>query len=400
MHDAVDFPAVPPVRSQRQRKVVILLLPRRGRIPDEDTVLSTEFLPGFKRDSTGVVMIPGFGHKGNDDNELQRSDFASRSPSKQWAALKYRGEVFAQVRFKPEGEPFALAFRIPRSSFQIPGVAQRLTTENLLKAVGIATDQVESWHHEGASPSDTNDGASDLGQPLPPPPQDLTHLHLCVCLKPPPQALAPTESTEPEIPEKPPEAVASQESSDPEIPEKFWQDLEGRWNAILGLEASIDTLRISLEGLRSEMEAASAKTLTPEEKVHALGADVAQWTKAKSRIHHALPKVRDFIHRSTWAAGAPERKRLEELFETQIGPRIPFPQMNQVMDQLENLLKDRQVLSSLALSVYQDCKSILEDVQRSLRNLQANAATKEAMKRSAGKPGGKFFKDVRKMSGL
>ena len=33
-----------------------------------------------------------------------------------------------------------------------------------------------------------------------------------------------------------------------------------------------------------------------EEKVNALQADVAQWNKAKNRIHYALPKVREFIH--------------------------------------------------------------------------------------------------------
>src|SRR5207244_2738456 len=67
-------------------------------------------------------------------------DFSERTPSKQWAALKYGGEKLAEVWFKPEGEPFALTFRIPRKSFQTPGTAARLTPENLLKAVGLATE--------------------------------------------------------------------------------------------------------------------------------------------------------------------------------------------------------------------------------------------------------------------
>src|ERR1700722_3528925 len=74
-------------------------------------------------------------------------NFSEQPPSKQWAALKYRGEKFAEVWFKPEGEPFAVTFRIPRESFQIPGLAHLLTTENLLKAVAIATEEVESWRH-------------------------------------------------------------------------------------------------------------------------------------------------------------------------------------------------------------------------------------------------------------
>jgi hypothetical protein len=300
-------------------------------------------------------------------------NFSERPLSKQWAALKYRGEEFAEVWFKPEGEPFALTFRIPQRSFQIPGMGQLLTTENLLKAVGIAAQEVESWRHEGASHAGMSGANSDLGQPLPPPPQDVTHLNLYVSLKPPPQAVAPNEGCE------------------PEIPEEKWQDLEARWNAILHLEASIDTLRISMESLRAEMEASSRKMLAGDEKVHALNADVAQWTKAKSRVLYGLPKAREFIHRSTWATGTPERKKLEELFENHIRPRIPFPQMDQVVEQLENLLKDRQVLSAHGVTVYQECKSMSADVQGALRTLQSNAAANATKKRGATAARGKSF---------
>jgi hypothetical protein len=300
-------------------------------------------------------------------------NFPEQPPSKQWAALKYRGEKFAEVWFKPEGEPFALTFRIPQRSFQIPGMGQRFTTENLLKAVGIATEEVESWRHEGASHPGMSRSNSELGYPLPPPPQGVTHLNLYVSLKAPPRAVAPDESCE------------------PEIPEEKWQDLEARWKAILDLEASMDTLRISMEGLRAEMEASSKRTLTTEEKLHALNADVAQWNKAKSRVLYALPKVREFIHRSTWATGTPERKKLEELFKNHIRPRIPFPQMDKVVEQLGNLLKDRQVLSAHGVSAYQECKSISADVQSALMTLQSNAAANATKKRGATGARGKSF---------
>jgi hypothetical protein len=230
-----------------------------------------------------------------------------------------------------------------------------LTPETLLKAVGIATEEVESWGHEGAS--------SELGDLLPPPPQDVPHLNLHVRLKPPPQAVAP------------------EEGSKPEVPEAKWQELEARWNAILGLEANMDTLRMSTEGLRAEMEASLTRALTTEEKLHSLNADVAQWNKAKARVVYALPKVREFIHRSTWAAGTPERKKLEELFKNHIQPRIPFPQMDKVVEQLENLLKDRQVLSAHGVSIYQECKRTSADVQGALRTLQGNAASRATKSR-------------------
>jgi hypothetical protein len=249
----------------------------------------------------------------------------------------------------------------------------RLTTENLLKAVAIATEEVESWRHEGASHSGMNGSNPELRHPLPPPPQDVTHLNLYVSLKPPPQAVAPNESCE------------------PEIPEAKWQDLEARWNAILGLEATTDTLRIRMERLRAEMEASWKKTLTTDEKVHALNADVLQWNKAKSRVHYALPKVKEFIHRAIWALSAPERKKLGELFKNHIQPHIPFPQMDKVPKEFENLLKDRQVLSAQGVTVYQECNSISADIQGALRTLQSNAAAHERKKRSKPRPKGMSF---------
>src|SRR5205807_1039876 len=126
----------------------------------------------------------------------------------------------------------------------------------------------------------------------------------------------------------PAQAAARNESGEQDVPPEKWQALEALWKAILGLEASIDTLRHSMDGLRAELEAAFRKSLTVEEKVHALQADVAEWNKAKSRVHYALPKVREFIHRATWASAVPERKRLEELFKSHVEPRVPFPRVD------------------------------------------------------------------------
>jgi hypothetical protein len=307
-------------------------------------------------------------------------DFSERPPSKQWAALKYAGEKLAEVWFKPEGEPFALTFRIPRTSFQTPGAAARLTPENLLKAVGLATEEVESWRHGDLSRPGLSGSRLELGRPLPPPPQEVTHLSIYVSLKPPPHVVAPEGGDESEI-------------ASPQ-----WQDLEARWNAILGLEAGIDTLRLTLEGMRVELENSWKKTLTPEEKLHALKADVAQWNKAKSRIHYVLPKVKDFVHRATWAMGTPERKELGALFEGHDGPDIPFRETGRVPGQLESLLKDRQVLSAHGTAVCAECKSIAEQVQGALRTLRSNSVANERRKRDVTRAGGKFFKEVRRWS--
>jgi hypothetical protein len=287
--------------------------------------------------------------------------------------LTFRGERIAEVWFKPEGDPLALTFRIPRSSLQNPGIGQRLTAENLLKAVAIAPDEVESWRHGGASHSAPDGPDPDLTSPLPPPPHDVTHLEILVRLKPPPRA------------------AAHEVSREPEATPAEWHDLEARWKAVLGVEAAVDTLRKSMEGLRAELEASMRGTLTADEKVNALAADVAQWNKAKSRAHFALPKANEFIHRATWAAGTPERKRLGELFKNPVGTQTSLPPADEVMQALDFLRKDRQVLSTQGMTVYQGCKAVAADVQRALRTLQTNAAVRASKKKGGTGAKGKSF---------
>jgi hypothetical protein len=322
-------------------------------------------------------------------------NFSEQPASKQWAVLKYKEEKFAEVWFKPEGDPCALIFRILQKISQIPGMGEQLTTENLLKAVAIAPEEVESWRYADVSHSGMNGSNPELRNPLPPPPEDVTHLDIYVRLKPPSQAVAPrTPTLSPQG-----SGEGEGESTDLEIPAAKWLDLQARWKAILGLETAIDTLRISMEGLLAELEASLKKTLTFEEKLHALRADVASWNKAKNRVHHALPKLRECIHRFTWAVGAPERKQHEELYKNHIEPRIPFPEMDKVLEHLETLQKQRQVLSAHGVTVFQECKSISTAVQAALRILQSNAVANANKKKVENSARGKFMKHIRRWSG-
>jgi hypothetical protein len=300
-------------------------------------------------------------------------NFSEHVPSNEWAALKHMGEEIAEAWFKPEGEPFTLVFRIPRNRFQSFDMSEQLTVEDLLKAAAISNEEVDSWQVGDDSHSSMDGTNPELRRLLPPPPSDATHLTVYVQLKPPAQAAARTETSEQEVP-----------------PER-WQALDALWKGILGLEASIEALRLSMEGLRAEMEAAFKKSLTVEEKVHAVQADVAQWNKAKNRIHYALPKVREFIHRATWASGVPERKRLGELVSDHIEPRIPFPRMDEERERLEHLQKDRQVLFAQGNAVCQECRGISAEIQRALSTLQRNAADRAREKRSAARDKGKHL---------
>jgi hypothetical protein len=289
-------------------------------------------------------------------------NFAEQPPSEQWAALTYRGERFAEVWFKPEGEPFALTFRIPQKSFHIAGMGQRITPENLLKAVAIAVEQVESWRCGDACHAGMEGSNPELRQPVPPPAPDLDPLLLHVTLKPP-QAAVPVEQL---------------------------HNLEDRWNVILGLEAAIDQLRLRVESAQAEMESASQRMLTSDEKVHALNADVLQWNKAKSRARFAVPKAKEFVHRATWVIGTPERKKLGELFKDDLRPDTPLPNAAALPDELARMQKHLQVLSAQGGTVYQDCKAITAEIQTTLRTLLGNAAAHAQKKRVASHKKGKF----------
>ena len=171
--------------------------------------------------------------------------------------------------------------------------------------------------------------------------------------------------------------------SEPEITLEQWQALDALWKAILSLEASIDAARLGMGGLQAEMETAFRKSLSAEDKLHALQADIAQWNSAKGRVHYALPKVREFIHRATWAVAAPERKRLEELVKDHIEPRIPHTEMDYIRQQLEHLQKDRQILFAQGNAVNQECRGIAAEIQRALNTLSRNAADNARRKRDS-----------------
>lgn len=300
-------------------------------------------------------------------------NFSDRIPSSEWAVVKLLEEEIAEAWFKPDGEAQTLVFRVPRSRFEEYDFDRQLTVEDLLKAAAISIEEVDSWQFLDESHSSMEGTNPELNRLLPSPLPDSAHLTVHVLIKPLAQAAALTETGAQDVP-----------------PEK-WQALDACWKAILGLEASMDVLRLSMDGLRSEMESAFKKPLAVEEKVNALQADVSQWNKGKNRVHYALPKVREFIHRAIWALAQPERKRLEEIVKSHIESRIPFTELDQIREQLEHLQKSRQLLLAQGNAVNQEGRGILADVQRTLSTLQRNAMENARRKRSAGRNKGKHL---------
>lgn len=270
---------------------------------------------------------------------------AEQSVSSDWVTLTHDGEAIAEAWSMPEGGRVTLVFLVPRER------REPVTLETLISAAKVSKDTVESWRL-----GDGSDGTPiELDQPLPPPPTDDDQLTVYVTLKP--------------------------KAVDEVSPEK-WQATEALWKTILGLEAAIDASRLGMDSLRSEMDSSLKKQLSVDEKTNALQNDVTQWSKAKTRIQHALPKMREFVHRATFALAAPERKRFDDIVKNHIEPRIPFPEVDRLREQLEHLQKDRQILLAQGNAVNHECRGILGEAQRTLSTLQRNAADRAAKKRS------------------
>lgn len=174
-------------------------------------------------------------------------NFGDRPPSTKWATLTHKGEVVAEAWLKPNGDPHALTFRIPQDPSPASDLRRRLTSETLLRSVGVPAEDVAWLRAE-----EVGDGVADLRQPLPPAPPGAPYLTVRVRLKPP-------------APPSPPV-----EPSGDDIPLEQWQDLDARWQAVLALEAGITALRMSADGLRAELESAARGGLTSEDKMHAL----------------------------------------------------------------------------------------------------------------------------------
>lgn len=278
--------------------------------------------------------------------------------STEWVTLKHDGEDIAEAWLMPEGDGNTAVFLVPLARLE----AGHLSVETLLAAARLTPADAESWRlGDGTAP--------DLAAALPLPPAGDDQLTVYVRLK----------------------SAARDAGGVPEVSEEQWQYLDALWKAILGLEAGIDSARLTADGLRGEMESAFRRQLNVDEKNNALQADVSQWTKAKTRLHHVIPKAREFVHRATWSLAVPERKRLDEVIRAHVEPRVPFAGVDQVRAQLEHLQKDRQVLSAQGNAVSQECRGILDEVNRAVRSLQQNAADRARQKRSAGREKGKFY---------
>ena len=152
---------------------------------------------------------------------------------------------------------------------------------------------------------------------------------------------------------------------------------------VLGLEISPANVAIARENAVTNGVSGRVDFILSDSYAPISPADRAALDQLAGRVHFVLPKVKEFVHRATWAPALPERKRLEEVFRNHVEPRVPFPEVDKVREELEHLLKARQVLFAQGSSVAQECRSITSEINRTLSTLLRNAAENARRKRDA-----------------
>ena len=89
-------------------------------------------------------------------------------------------------------------FRVLLSSFQAPGIVQQLTIENLLKAVAISSEEVDSWRYLDFAYFGMDGTNPELRNPMPPPDDD--YLEIFIWLKNPAETVPEADTPRNEVP--------------------------------------------------------------------------------------------------------------------------------------------------------------------------------------------------------
>jgi len=154
--------------------------------------------------------------------------------------------------------------------------------ENLLKAVAIVPEEIEFWRHGDVS----NSGNTHIGSTPAAAPANVAHWRL---------ACASSRRWKPLPARKAGNWRFRGQVAGTRSP------LEGHLGFGSGIETCASVWKASLWKWKTYGEA-----IDDRRKAYAPRADVAQWTKAKNRVHNAVPKLKEVIHRSTWRWDRPK----------------------------------------------------------------------------------------------
>jgi len=302
-----------------------------------------------------------------------------RNPSVNWEPipLDATGRKIVWVWFRPAANPQGLIIVVPEQLLVDSAIAPGLSVRQLVMASGIDASQILCWTLNGMS-FDAAGGQSPLLDQMLPPSTAGGNLEIAVWMGVPqmpawpgmPQAAAGLQAG----PSVSPGYAGGGGASDVET--QFLAAIDSSWNGVMALEARVGSLRKELGSAVSRLNSLN-RDLNSDERRTCDSKDVQDWSDARRWLRDSLSVLARCIKEIDVGitSNAGQRLRFEEMHRKYAVPRIPFPGLQQAVNEFESYRKSLQnVVASAQATILkagrdaeQRANSVLQRVNAKMR---------------------------------
>ena len=272
-----------------------------------------------------------------------------RNPSISWEPIAFdlSGQSVAWVWFRPGPVPNGLMFSIPAALFVNVAIAPRLSIRFLVAASGLDPAHIMGWSFGGAS-FDAAMGTSPLLDQVLSAPPGGANLDITVWMVPMQQPAWPMPHAAGVSPVNPGYAQGMYAPSGSGEDSQYLDALDSCWNSCQALETRVSSLRKDLGSSINRLSSLN-RDLSSDERLTCDSRDVQEWADARRWLRDCISvmsrSVKEIDVGTT--SGAGKRNLYMDLYTNHIEPRIPFPGMAQVCNELETY---RKILQSVIAS--------------------------------------------------
>ena len=261
-----------------------------------------------------------------------------RNPSAAWEPipLDASGQFVIWVWFRPATAPDGIVFSIPPVLFSNPGVTARLTVRQLILTVGI--ESPIAYFTVGTQSFDAAGGMSPIMDSVLSPPTDGRNLDVTVMTLPVmPMAYPPPTGVVPDVSMQ---SAAGYAPSGSGIDAQLLDAMDSVWNGVVQLEVRVSSIRKELGAAIARVNSLN-RDLSSHERLACDSKDLSEWSDARRWLRDSqsvLQRAVKEIDVGT-TSGAGKRNRFEEIHQNHVIPRIPFPGLQQVVNEFESYRK-------------------------------------------------------------
>lgn len=298
-----------------------------------------------------------------------------RPPSANWepVPLDPSGQRIVWAWFRPPALPSGLILAIPASLFADAAVMPRLSVRQLVAASGLDPMMILCWTVNAMS-FDAQGGASPLLDQLLPQPTADGNLEVTIWMAPFPQPAWPGFPAQgmQMAPGATQAAFAPVGASDSDP--RLLDAIDSCWNAIVILETRVSSIRKELSSSLARLNSLN-RDLSSDERRTCDSRDIQDWSDARRWLRDSISvlsrSVKEIDVGTT--SGAGKRNRFEEIYQTQIVPRIPFPGLMQAVNEFESY---RKIIQTVLASAQASISKAGRDAEQRANSVLQRVATK------------------------